>query len=87
MRKIFQSIKTHIGSWLSGLGLALMSIDLANYAQQIRDAAAQYYPKAGSAIGAVLFLLLLLRTLFVAWKLRQAGVSVPGVNAPTPPKQ
>ena len=86
MRKFITSIKTHIGAWLSTVGLALMSIDIAGYGQQIRDYALQYYPKAGSLIGAVLFALLLLRTLFVAYKLRQAGVSVPGVNAPTPPK-
>lgn len=86
MRKIWQSIKSHIGSWLSGVGLALMSIDIAGYAPQIRDYATQYFPKAGSIISAILFALLLARTLFVAWKLRQAGVQVPGVNAPKPPQ-
>jgi hypothetical protein len=85
LRKTYRAIADHVGKILSGIGAALVSIDIAGYGDQMKQYAAQYLgDKSAQKVGVALFVLLFLRTLYTGWKANQnkAALATATANAP-----
>lgn len=99
LSKLWANIKAHVIAYSSGLGIALLSVDIAGFADTIKTAADRYIPggKAAQWIGVGLFILIGARAIAFTLLMKKAQalaaaqaipvtVTVPGgVQAVVPP--
>lgn len=84
LKKIYHFIVDHLTKVLGAVGGALMTVDMIDPAP-IREAAQTYLGEHSAAkVGAVLFVMIILRGWYTGWKAKQALLPPPDSNASRP---
>jgi len=88
LKSTYKRVAHNIGKIMASGGAALLSLDLAGYGDQIKTYASQYLGADGEKkVGLILFLLLLARTAYAGWKLKQTQEALATAQAALPPVQ
>jgi len=78
LKALYAKLKAHLGKLISGFGAFFISLDIAGYADGLKQYASQILgDKAAQKVGLVLFVLLILRTTWTGMQAKKPPLPPP----------